>query len=87
MTLFWPIFPTGFAFPLVFVPLSRVTFGKLAQSELGNASGIFNLLRNLGGSIGISVATTFSLRHLQSRRAQIVHDVTGASALGISSNT
>lgn len=78
-TLFWPIVVTGFAFPLVFVPLSGVALGKLSQTEMGNASGIYNLLRNLGGSIGISAATTVSLRHLQSHRAEMTHSLSGAS--------
>jgi DHA2 family multidrug resistance protein len=39
-------------------PLMTMAVGKLPQEKMGNARGLFNLLRNLGGSIGISVATT-----------------------------
>jgi DHA2 family multidrug resistance protein len=78
-SLIWPIVFTGFAFPLVFVPLSGVALGTLPQSELGNASGIYNLLRNLGGSIGISAASTISQRNLQTHRGDMAHWLSGAS--------
>lgn len=78
-SLFWPIVVTGFAFPFVFVPLSGLAFGTLPQKELSNASGLYNLLRNLGGSMGIAVATTLSQRHLQTHRNEMVHAVSGSS--------
>ena len=78
-TLFWPIVVTGFAFPLVFVPLSGIALGTLPQEQIGNASGIYNLLRNLGGSIGIAVANTLTQRHLQTHRNEMVRSLSGAS--------
>ncbi len=72
-TLFWPIVLTGFAFPLIFVPLSGAALGTLPQAELGNASGLYNLLRNLGGSIGIAAANTITVRHMQTHRGELVH--------------
>ncbi len=78
-SLFWPIVITGFAFPFVFVPLSGIALGTLPQKELGNASGLFNLLRNLGGSIGIAAANTISLRHLQTHRNEMVHLLSGSN--------
>ena len=78
-SLLWPIVLTGFAFAFVFVPLSGIALGTLPQKELGNASGLYNLLRNLGGSIGIAVASTISQRHLQSHRNEMVHALSGSS--------
>lgn len=78
-SLFWPIVITGFAFPLVFVPLSGIALGTLRQDQIGNACGIYNLLRNLGGSIGIAVANTITQRHLQTHRNEIVRSLSGAS--------
>jgi DHA2 family multidrug resistance protein len=78
-SLFWPIVVTGFAFPLVFVPISGIALGTLPKQEMGNASGLFNLLRNLGGSIGISAANTISLRHLQTHRNELAHRLSGAN--------
>ncbi|HWC97651.1 MAG TPA: DHA2 family efflux MFS transporter permease subunit [Candidatus Sulfopaludibacter sp.] len=78
-SLFWPIVITGFAFPLIFVPLSGVALGTLPQEELGNASGLYNLLRNLGGSIGIAAANTIAQRHLQTHRSEMVHSLSAGS--------
>jgi len=78
-SLFWPIVLTGFAFPFVFVSLSGVAMGKLRQEEIGNASGLYNLLRNLGGSVGIAVATTLTQRRLQAHRSEMVHALSAPS--------
>jgi DHA2 family multidrug resistance protein len=79
-SLFWPIVITGFAFPLVFVPLAGIAMGTLPQEQMGNASGLFNLLRNLGGSIGIAIANTITLRHLETHRNEMVHSLSAGSA-------
>jgi DHA2 family multidrug resistance protein len=44
--------------PLIMVPLSSVATAGLAQSQAGSASGLFNMMRNLGGSIGIAAIAT-----------------------------
>jgi DHA2 family multidrug resistance protein len=62
-TLFLPILITGFGLSFVFVPISTAAYGTLSNEQMGNASGIFNLLRNVGGSIGISIASTLLTRH------------------------
>ena len=61
-TLLMPILITGFALSFVFVPISTASYGTLSNEQIGNASGIFNLFRNVGGSIGISVAQTLLTR-------------------------
>lgn len=78
-SLFWPITVTGLAMSLTFVPLSNVALGTLPQEQIGNASGIYNLIRNVGGSIGISAANTIAQRHLQTHRNDLVHDLSNAS--------
>ena len=61
-TLFLPILITGFGLSFVFVPINSAAYGTLSNEQLGNASGLFNLMRNVGGSIGISIATTLLTR-------------------------
>jgi DHA2 family multidrug resistance protein len=78
-TLFWPITIGGLAISMVFVPLSNVALGTIQKDKVGNASGIFNFLRNIGGSVGISAANTIAQRHLQSHRNESVHWLSGAS--------
>ena len=62
MTLFLPILITGFGLSFVFVPINTAAYGTLSNEQIGNASGLFNLMRNVGGSIGISIATTLLTR-------------------------
>ncbi|MGA8940426.1 MAG: MDR family MFS transporter [Acidobacteriaceae bacterium] len=61
-TLFLPILITGFGLSFVFVPINTAAYGTLSNEQIGNASGLFNLMRNVGGSIGISIATTLLAR-------------------------
>jgi DHA2 family multidrug resistance protein len=61
-TLLWPIVITGLALSFVFVPITTVAYGTLRNEQIGNASGLFNLMRNVGGSIGISIAQTLLTR-------------------------
>ncbi len=80
-TLFWPLTVSGVGLSMIFVPLSQVALGTIPKSGTGNASGIFNFLRNVGGSIGISVANTISQRHSQAHRFELSHWFTGSSWL------
>jgi DHA2 family multidrug resistance protein len=61
-TLLIPITITGFALSFVFVPLATMTTSTISRNEMGNATGLFNMLRNIGGSIGIAMATTALIR-------------------------
>jgi len=61
-TLLIPITVTGFALSFVFVPLATLTTSTIHNQEMGNATGLFNMLRNIGGSIGIAMATTALVR-------------------------
>ena len=66
----------GFGMSCMFVPISVVAMNQLHQSVMGNATGIFNLSRNLGGSVGISLITTFLVRDSQVQQAQLVTHMT-----------
>ena len=65
----WAITLSGFGSGCVFVPLSTTTMAFLRNEEIGNASGLYNLLRNIGGSIGISIVNTIVARHEQLHRS------------------
>jgi DHA2 family multidrug resistance protein len=62
----------GMGLSMIFVPLSAVSMGTLPREEIGNASGIFNLMRNIGGSVGISVVTTLLVRRAQVHQSNLV---------------
>jgi DHA2 family multidrug resistance protein len=75
-SVIWPNVLNGIAVSFIFVPLTTVTMGTLRNEEMGNASGIFNLMRNLGGSIGISAVTTLIARGAQVHQAMMVGHLT-----------
>ncbi len=70
-TLLIPITLTGFALSFVFVPLATMTTTTLSREEMGNATGLFNMLRNIGGSIGIAMATTAIIRRAALHQTEI----------------
>ena len=61
----WPNFWNGFGGGFVFVPLTTLAMGRLRKEEMGNAAGIYNLVRNIGGSIGIAALTAHQVRGAQ----------------------
>jgi DHA2 family multidrug resistance protein len=48
----------GLGMSCFFVPLTTLTMAEIPQEQMGNATGIFSLLRNLGGSVGVATAAT-----------------------------
>src|SRR5205807_453427 len=64
-SIVWPNIISGFAMGFIFVPLTTMALGTLANEQMGNASGVFNLMRNTGGSVGIAIVTTFLSRGAQ----------------------
>jgi DHA2 family multidrug resistance protein len=74
-SLLWPIVFSGMASGMVFVPLSTISVGTLKNEQIGNASGLFNLMRNVGGGIGISLVNTLVSRHSQIHRAELVQNL------------
>jgi DHA2 family multidrug resistance protein len=60
-----PMIISGFAMGFVFVPLTTLSMSTLPNEQIGNASGIYNLMRNTGGSIGIAIMTTLLARNSQ----------------------
>jgi MFS transporter, DHA2 family, multidrug resistance protein len=80
-TLFFPILLTGFALSFVFVPLATMTTATIPNKEMGNATGIFNMLRNIGGSMGIAMATTALIRRADLHQSYLAADLTPSDPL------
>jgi DHA2 family multidrug resistance protein len=72
INVIWPSVVDGIAISFIFVPLTTATMSQLAQQQLGNATGLYNLMRNLGGSIGIAFVTTMLARGAQAHQALMV---------------
>jgi DHA2 family multidrug resistance protein len=69
--IFWPQLIQGVGMSLLFVPLTTVSMDPIPRERMGNATSLFNLMRNIGGSIGIAVTGTMIARHTQSNIATL----------------
>jgi DHA2 family multidrug resistance protein len=76
INVIWPSVINGIAISFIFVPLTTITMSQLGQQQIGNASGLYNLTRNLGGSIGIAFVTTMLARGAQVHQALMVSHLT-----------
>jgi MFS transporter, DHA2 family, multidrug resistance protein len=72
----WSGFVQGVGLGFIFVPLSALTFATLPAELRTEAAGVFSLMRNVGGSIGISIVETFLSRNLQINHAALARHVT-----------
>ena len=72
----WPSVLNGIAISFIFVPLTTSAMGHLRLDQMGNATGIYNLMRNLGGSMGIALVMTFIARRTQTHQALMVGHLT-----------
>jgi len=71
-TIFWPRVVLGIGMGFLFIPLTTMTMSSIRKEEMGNATGIFNLLRNLGGSFGVAFITTMLARRAQFHQVHLV---------------
>ena len=71
-----PTIAIGFGISTAFVPLSLLSVGHLSNKDMGNGTGLFNLMRNIGGSIGIAVTTTMLARMSQVHQTYLVAHIT-----------
>jgi DHA2 family multidrug resistance protein len=64
--IFWPQLIQGVGMSLLFVPLTTISMDRIPREKMGYATSLFNLMRNIGGSIGIASTGTMLARHSQS---------------------
>jgi len=72
---FWPQFVQGFGLSMLFVPLTTISMDPIPRERMGNATSLFNLMRNIGGSIGIAVTGTMLARQQQVHYAALGRNV------------
>jgi len=80
-SIIWPNIVSGFGTGFIFVPLTTVGLGTLRNEQIGNAAGIQNLVRNIGGSVGISFVSTMLERTAQSHQVFLTERVSALSPL------
>jgi DHA2 family multidrug resistance protein len=74
--IFWPQLIQGIGMALLFVPLTTVAMDPIPRERMGYATSLFNLMRNIGGSIGIAATGTMLARNNQSTTALLGAHVT-----------
>jgi DHA2 family multidrug resistance protein len=75
-TIIWPRVVLGIGMSFIFIPLTTMTMSGIRKEEMGNATGIFNLLRNLGGSFGVAFITTMLARRAQFHQVHLIEHLT-----------
>lgn len=68
----WANILAGFGTGCLFVPLTTMAVGTLSNRQIGNAIGLQNLIRNIGGSIGLSLVSTLQERFAQAHQFLMV---------------
>jgi MFS transporter, DHA2 family, multidrug resistance protein len=86
--MFWPQIVRGIAIMFCLLPPTRLALGALTAAQVPDASGLFNLMRNLGGAIGIALIDTIlygrTAGHAEALRDRLLAgDVTAAQAIGL----
>ncbi|MGZ3361112.1 MAG: DHA2 family efflux MFS transporter permease subunit, partial [Xanthobacteraceae bacterium] len=89
--MFWPQILRGVAIMFCLLPPTRLALGALSEAAVPDASGLFNLMRNLGGAIGIALIDTILYGrtggHAEALRDRLIAgDVTAAQAIGLDLN-
>jgi MFS transporter, DHA2 family, multidrug resistance protein len=74
--LAFPRFIQGFAVGFIFVPLSTLTLATIQRHKLVNATAVYGMARNFGGSVGIALVTTLLAQRSQFHQATLVSHVT-----------
>ena len=77
--LFWPQAIQGFGLSMVFVPLTTISMNPVPREAMGNATSLFNLMRNLGGSVGIASVAMMNTRFQQKYTAILGEHVSATS--------
>jgi len=72
----WPRIVLGIGMGFFFIPLTTVTMSVIKREDMANATGIYNLIRNLGGSFGVAFVTTVLSRRAQFHQNHLIENLT-----------
>lgn len=73
--IFWPQVFQGAALSFLFIPLMAISMSSIPKEKMGNATSIFNLMRNIGGSFGIAIMSTFLSRRNQLHQNHLIEKI------------
>jgi EmrB/QacA subfamily drug resistance transporter len=69
-SLFGPLFVTGIGTAFAFIPISIAALAGVGEHEAGLASGLINTSQQIGGALGVAIASTVAATHLKTLAAQ-----------------
>ena len=75
-TLVWPRMVLGVGMGFLFIPLTTMTLSHMPKEKMTEATAMYNLLRNIGGSVGVSFVTTMLARRAQFHQFRLVEHLT-----------
>jgi DHA2 family multidrug resistance protein len=75
-TAVWSRMVQSLGFGFLFVPIATAAFAFIPKARTQYATGLFNLARNIGGSIGIATVTTMLTRRAQLHQSRLVEHLT-----------
>ncbi len=73
--VFWPQLVQGIGMSFLFIPIMAAAVSRIRKEKMGNATSVFNLMRNIGGSFGIALMTTFLARRQQVHHNHLVSNI------------
>ena len=73
--LFWPLIVRGIGLGLLFVPITTLSLSSLKGKSIGEGAAFTGMMRQLGGSFGIAIITTFIARFGQEHRVNLIADL------------
>jgi DHA2 family multidrug resistance protein len=87
--MFWPQLLRGCAIMFCILPPTELALGQLAEEAIPDASGLFNMMRNLGGAIGIAIIDTVVYSHAPEHARNLIDrlmtgDLNAVRTLGVS---
>lgn len=77
--MFWPLIMRGMGLGLLFVPITTLSLSTLKGKSIGEGAAFTGMMRQLGGSFGIAIITTFISRFSQQHRVDAVAHLNNAS--------
>jgi MFS transporter, DHA2 family, multidrug resistance protein len=77
--LFWPLIWRGLGLGLIFVPLTNLTLLQIAPADLGQATGLNNFFRQLGGSFSIAALASLITRFVTQDHALLSANISAFS--------
>jgi len=81
--MLWPLLVRGLGMAFLFVPLSALTLGGLTGKDVGQASGISNMIRQIGGSMSVAIIGVLNETLSASHRSVLVEHVSSENTMAM----